>query len=110
MERDQLLWADVSGILWGGAGHPDVRAGALKALATVPYVDTKATVHREENVLRITDSRAPLGFYGPTDSSDTSATVAIDARTGDLVYSSLPGETTQFQTRRVQTPSLTPVH
>ena len=109
-ERDQLLWADASGIFWGGAGHPDVRAGALKALATLPFVRTKAIVDRGQDVLLITDVRAPLGFYGPTDSAYTSASVAIDARTGDLVYSTLPGETTRFQTRRVDAPSLTPVH
>ena len=109
-QRDEQLWADASGIFWGGAGHPDVRAGVLKALATLPYVHTKAIVYHGQDVLLITDSRAPLGFYGPTDTAFTSASVAIDARTGDLVYSTVPGETTRFQTRRVDAPSLTPVH
>ena len=109
-QRDDLLWADASGIFWGGAGHPHVRAGVLKALATLPYVRTKAIVYRGQDILLITDSRAPLGFYGPTNAAYTSASVAIDARTGNLVYSTLPGETTRFQTRRVDAPSLTPVH
>lgn len=109
-QRDQLLWADASGIFWGGAGHPGVRAGVLKALATLPYVQTKAIIYRGEDLLLVTDSRAPLGFYGPTNVPYTSASVAIDAHTGDLVYSTLPGETTRFQTRRVDAPSLTPAH
>jgi hypothetical protein len=109
-QRDELLWADASGIFWGGAGHPPVRAGVLKALATLPSVHTKAAVYRGEDVLLVTNSHAPLGFYGPTNVPYASATVAIDAHTGDLVYSTLPGETTQFHTRRVDAPSLTPAN
>jgi hypothetical protein len=88
---------------------PEPRWRWLFWRARLPYVHTKAIVYRGRDVLLITDSRAPLGFYGPTDTAYTSASVAVDARTGDLVYSTLPGETTRFQTRRVDAPILTPV-
>jgi hypothetical protein len=74
---DNYLWGNCMDALEGGAGRPDIRAGAMLALSTLPDVKVTQTTLEGQPVVQITNTQF---------SDNYAETLDLDARTGVLVH------------------------
>ncbi|HJS94564.1 MAG TPA: hypothetical protein VJ741_09895, partial [Solirubrobacteraceae bacterium] len=104
---ENYLWMNCMDALEGGAGRPDIRAGAMLALSTLPDVKVTQTTLDGQAVVQITNAQF---------SDNYAETLDLDARTGVLVHMS--GGTVgkpasvdvAYRVSRVTAPSLEPAH
>jgi hypothetical protein len=104
---DNYLWMNCMNALEGGAGRPDVRAGAMLALSTLPDVKVTQTTLSGQSVVQITNTQF---------SDHYAETLDLDAHAGVLVHMS--GGTVgkpdsvdvAYQATRVTAPSLDQAH
>ena len=105
-ERNNYLWMNISTALEGGAGRPDVRAGALLAASTLPDVTVTNTTFNGQPVLQVTNTEFPNNY---------SETYDLDPQTGVLVHfrggivGGADSVNVTYQVSRVSAPSLDPV-
>jgi len=104
---DNYLWGNCMDALEGGAGRPDIRAGAMLALSTLPDVRVTQTTFDGQAVVQITNTQF---------SDHYAETLDLDAHTGVLVH--MNGGTAgqpdsvdvTYRVTRVSAPSLDPAH
>ena len=106
-DLDGIEWQAISAALEGGAGKPQVRAGALRAAAAMPNTTVTSTTNDGQPVLEITWHEGP-GQYVESLTVDSQTGVLLLARTG----ASPTGvtSTTTYNVSRVTAPSLTAAH
>jgi hypothetical protein len=108
-DLDGILWQAITAALEGGAGQPQVRAGALQAASAMPNIAVTTTTDDDQAVYQIDYHDGPDGY---TESA------TVDAQTGVLLNESDGGATsgsmagpqtnTTFKVSRVTAPDLTP--
>jgi hypothetical protein len=110
-QRDNLLWVDIVQALQGGAGRPDVRAGALLAASILPDVTVTHIELDGQQVLQITNTQFPRG-YADTDDVNATTGVMIHSHGGAMDGSTATDEAADvtYDASRVTAPSLTPAH
>src|ERR1700733_3660539 len=106
-DLDGIEWLSISSALEGGAGKPQVRAGALRAAAAMPNTTVTSTTHDGEPAVAITWHEGP-GQYVES--------LTVDSQTGVLLLAHDGGSptgvtsTTTYDVSRVTAPSLTAAH
>ena len=105
-DLDGIEWQAISAALEGGAGKPQVRAGALRAAATMPNTTVTSTTDDGQPVVEVTWHEGP-GQYVES--------LTVDSQTGVLLlaYGGSPTgvtSTTTYNVSRVTAPSLTAAH
>ena len=104
-DLDGIEWGAISGALEGGAGKPQVRAGALRAAAAMPGTTVTSTTDEGRPVVEVTFHQGRF-----VDS------LIVDSQTGILLLEHGSGSltdatsTTTYEVSRVTAPSITPAH
>ena len=102
-----IEWEAISAALEGGAGKPQVRAGALLAAAAMPNTTVISTTDDGQPVVEVTWHEGP-GQYVES--------LTVDSQTGVLLLAHNGGSptgvtsTTTYNVSRVTAPSLTAAH
>jgi hypothetical protein len=102
-----IEWKAISAALEGGAGKPQVRAGALRAAAAMPNTTVISTTDDGQPVVEVTWHEGP-GQYVES--------LTVDSQTGVLLIAHNGGSpngvtsTTTYKLSRVTAPSLTAAH
>jgi hypothetical protein len=106
-DLDGIEWGAISAALEGGAGKPQVRAGALRAAAVMPNTTVTSTTDDGQPVVEVTWHQGP-GQYVES--------LTVDSQTGVLLLAHNGGSptgvtsTTTYNVSRVTAPSLTAAH
>ena len=106
-DLDGIEWLSISAALEGGAGKPQVRAGALRAAAAMPDTTVTNTTYDGQPVVQITWHQGPGQFV---------ESLTVDSQTGILLLaytgrgSTGVTGTTTYNVSRVTAPSLTAAH
>ncbi len=106
-DLDGIEWLSISAALEGGAGKPQVRAGALRAAAAMPNTTVTSATHDGQPAVEVT------WHQGPGQSVES---LTVDSQTGVLLLAHTGGSptdatsTTTYNLSRVTAPSLTAAH
>ena len=106
-DLDGIEWQAINAALEGGAGKPQVRAGALRAAAVMPNTTVTSTTDDGQPVVEVTWHEGP-GQYVES--------LTVDSQTGVLLLAHNGGSptgvtsTTTYDVSRVTAPSLTAAH
>jgi hypothetical protein len=106
-DLDGIEWQAISAALEGGAGKPQVRAGALRAAAVMPNTTVTSTTDDGQPVVEVAWHEGP-GQYVES--------LTVDSQTGVLLLAHNGGNptgvtsTTTYNVSRVTAPSLTAAH
>ena len=106
-DLDGIEWEAINAALEGGAGKPQVRAGALLAAAAMPNTTVTSTTDDGQPVVEVTWHEGP-GQYVES--------LTVYSQTGILLLAHNGGSptsvtsTTTYNVRRVTAPSLTAAH
>ena len=106
-DLDGIEWQAISAALEGGAGKPQVRAGALRAAAVMPNTTVTSTTDDGQPVVEVTWHEGP-GQYVES--------LTVDSHTGVLLLAHNAGSptgvtsTTTYNVSRVTAPSLAAAH
>jgi hypothetical protein len=104
-DLDGIEWLSISAALEGGAGKPQVRAGALRAAAAMPDTTVISTTDNGQPVVEVTWDNGPYV-----------ESLTVDSQTGVLLLAHTAGSrtgvtsTTTYNVSRVTAPSLTAAH
>ena len=104
-DLDGIEWLSISEALEGGAGKPQVRAGALRAAAAMPDTTVISTTDNGQPVVEVTWDNGPYV-----------ESLTVDSQTGVLLLAHTAGSrtgvtsTTTYNVSRVTAPSLTAAH
>jgi hypothetical protein len=97
---DNWVWEDSQDAIIAGAGEPQVRAGAMRILATLPDVTVKSGTSAGQPTLVLTAGPAELG-------DDYVEQLTVNASTGAPMFwpggtpGQTPGATVSYQVSRV---------
>jgi hypothetical protein len=100
-DLDGIEWLSISSALEGGAGKPQVRAGALRAAAAMPDTTVISTTDNGQPVVEVTWDNGPYV-----------ESLTVDSQTGVLLLAHTSGGptgvtgTTTYNVSRVTAPSL----
>ena len=106
-DLDGIEWQAISAALEGGAGKPQVRAGALRAAAAMPNTTVTSTTDDGRPVVEVTWQDGP---------GQDVESLTVDSQTGVLLLAHTGGlstgvtSTTTYDVSRVTAPSLTAAH
>jgi hypothetical protein len=106
-DLDGIEWLSISAALEGGAGKPQVRAGALRAAAAMPNTTVTNTTYNGQPVVQVTWHQGPGQFV---------ESLTVDSQTGILLLAYTGGGstgvtgTTTYKVSRVTAPSLAAAH
>ena len=106
-DLDGIEWQAINAALEGGAGKPQVRAGALRAAAAMPNTTVTSTTHDGQPVVEVTWHQGP-GQYVESLTVDSQTGVLLLAHTGGSPTDAT--STTTYNVSRVTAPSLTAAH
>jgi hypothetical protein len=106
-DLEGIEWQAISSALEGGAGQPQVRAGALLAAAALPNTKVTNTTDAGQPVVKVTDIQGPDG---------DEESLTVNGQTGILLNQYSNGgsggsvSNTTYQVSRVTAPGLDPAH
>jgi hypothetical protein len=108
-DLDGILWQAITAALEGGAGQPQVRAGALQAASAMPNMAVTTTTYDGQAVYQVNYYDGPDGY---TESATVNAQtgVLLDEHGGGATSGSGAGSVTDttYKVSRVTAPELTP--
>ena len=106
-DLEGIEWQAISSALEGGAGQPQVRAGALLAAAALPNTTVTNTTDAGQPVVKVTDIQGPDG---------DEESLTVNSQTGILLHQYSNGgsggsvSNTTYQVSRVTAPGLDAAH
>lgn len=106
-DLEGIEWRAISSALEGGAGQPQVRAGALLAAAALPNTTVTNTTDAGQPVVKVTYIQGPDG---------DEESLTVNSQTGILLNQYSNGgaggsvSNTTYQVSRVTAPGLDPAH
>jgi hypothetical protein len=107
-DLEGIEWAAISSALEGGAGQPQVRAGAVLAAAAMPNTTVTSTTDAGQPVVNITFTQGP--------ENDEVESLVVNSQTGILIHQYTNGgsggsvSNTTYQVSRVTAPGLDAAH
>ena len=106
-DLDGIEWQAINAALEGGAGKPQVRAGALRAAAAMPNTTVTSTTHDGQPVVEVTWHQGP---------GQDVESLTVDSQTGVLLLAHTGGSptdatsTTTYNVSRITAPRLNAAH
>jgi hypothetical protein len=108
-DLEGIEWQAITAALEGGAGRPQVRAGALLAASAMPNTTVTTTTYANQLAVNVTWNEGPDG-YAESVTVNNQTGVLLDEFNGGATSGNDAGATsnTTYQVSRVTAPSLTP--
>lgn len=108
-DLEGIEWQAITAALEGGAGQPQVRAGALLAASAMPDTTVTTTTYANQSAVKVTWNEGPDN-YSESVTVNNQNGVLLDEFGGGATSGNDVGATsnTTYQVSRVTAPSLTP--